>query len=375
MMMDLSGLYISKGALLAPDGIPLHFGDTLGEYNAIHTGGILLDRRHEGRILASGVNVLAWLDNIATNKLVDITPMTGKPTLFTNATARILDRAMVYALDSERVVIITEPNRGDALTAYLRGNIFYQDKITLTDWRPVYHQFALHGTQADALIHTFLGNNNSHSQKTINELGREKGEKSVVDGVYSVLEGSIADSPVYAFRQKPLVGSSWTLLTPTESAGMVWKTLIDAGKPLGIIPSGGLVYNALRIASGRPNVGRELTTEYIPLELGLWDEVSFSKGCYTGQEILARMESRNKLARVLMRLQLTQFAEADTPLFYQGKQVGQITSSVIAPDGVIHAMGVVKTSMAGAGVVVNIGTADGATATLTDYLGVQPRIS
>jgi len=373
-MMNLSGLYISKGALLAPDNIPLHFGDTLGEYQALYTGGIVLDRRHEGRILASGVQILAWLDNIATNKLVDITPMTGKPTLFTNATARILDRAMVYALDSERVVILTEPNRGDALTAYLRENIFYQDKITLTDWQPVYHQFSLHGTQADALIHTVL-QKYSHSQQRSSELEGNNTEKNTINGVYNVLEGSIADSPVYAFRQKPLVGSSWILLVPTESAGMVWKTLIDAGRSLGIIPSGGLVYNALRIASGRPNVGRELTTEYIPLELGLWDEVSFSKGCYTGQEILARMESRNKLARVLMRLKLSQFAEADTALFYQGKRVGQITSSVVAPDGVIHAMGVVKTSMAGTGVVVNIGTPDGASATLTDYLGVQPRIT
>ncbi|MDX2078677.1 MAG: hypothetical protein SFZ02_19755 [bacterium] len=374
-MMDLSGLYLSKGALLAPDGIPLHFGDTLGEYHAIKKGGILLDRRHEGRLLVSGTGVLAWLDNIATNKLVDIQPKTGKPTLFTNATARILDRAMVYVLDGERVVILTEPNRGDALSAYLRGNIFYQDKVTVTDWRPVYHQFALHGTRADELMYTLLSEN-SHSQYINDKLGDEKkAETPSVEGVYAVLEGAIADSPIYAFRQKPLVGSTWVLLTPTESAGMVWKALVDNGKSLGIIPSGGLVYNALRIASGRPSTARELTTEYIPLELGLWDEVSFSKGCYTGQEILARMESRNKLARVLMRISLSQFAEAGTPLFYEGKQVGEITSSVIAPDGSLHAMAVVKTGIAGHGVVVKIASSDGASATLTDYLGVQPRIT
>ncbi|HRF93924.1 MAG TPA: hypothetical protein PLZ51_01955, partial [Aggregatilineales bacterium] len=103
--------------------------------------------------------------------------------------------------------------------------------------------------------------------------------------------------------------------------------------------------------------------------------VSFSKGCYTGQEILARMESRNKLARVLMCISLSQFAEVGTPLFYEGKQVGEITSSVIAPDGSLHAMGVVKTGISGNGVMVKVGSIEGASATLTDYLGVQPRIT
>lgn len=358
-MMDLSGLYISRGALLAPDGIPLHFGDTLREYQAVDRGAILLDRRHEGRILITGTDVLGWLDKIATNKLVDIQPMMGKPTLFTNANARILDRVMVYGLDAERVLMTTEPNRGDAVLSYLRSNIFYQDKITLTDWRPMYHQFAVHGQSADAFI-TNLSDKNSHRQFTKDD--------------YPVYQFSLSDSPVYALRQKPYIGSSWTLITPTESAFMVWKTLLDMGKDYQLIPSGGLVFNALRIRAGRVGAGRELTPEYIPLELGLWDEVSFNKGCYTGQEIIARMESRNKLARVFMRIALSQFAEAGTPLFHLGKQIGEITSSVIAPDGTIHAMAVVKTSIAGSNVVVNIGSSDGASATLTDYLGVQPRL-
>ena len=54
-------------------------------------------------------------------------------------------------------------------------------------------------------------------------------------------------------------------------------------------PAGSLTYNVLRIRAGRPGVGRELSTDYIPLELGLWDEVSFTKGCYTGQEIVSKM--------------------------------------------------------------------------------------
>ena len=67
------------------------------------------------------------------------------------------------------------------------------------------------------------------------------------------------------------------------------------------IPAGSLTYNVLRIRAGRPGVGHELSTDYIPLELGLWDEVSFTKGCYTGQEIIARMESRGGWRKRLSR--------------------------------------------------------------------------
>jgi len=58
----------------------------------------------------------------------------------------------------------------------------------------------------------------------------------------------------------------------------------------------------LRIEQGYGAFGRELSQEYIPLETGLLDAVSFTKGCYVGQEIIARMESRGRLAKVLRGL-------------------------------------------------------------------------
>ena len=68
------------------------------------------------------------------------------------------------------------------------------------------------------------------------------------------------------------------------------------------MPYGRLYSRFYRIESGVPRFGAEISQETIPLEVGLWDEVSFRKGCFTGQEILARMESRGQLARRLVLL-------------------------------------------------------------------------
>jgi tRNA-modifying protein YgfZ len=122
--------------------------------------------------------------------------------------------------------------------------------------------------------------------------------------------------PVRVGRAKPLVGAHWRLVCSRADAPTVWGALLRAGAQ----PAGGQTFNALRIAAGAPAIGRELSEEYIPLELGLWDEVSFSKGCYTGQEIL----------------------DAPADLSVDGKRVGVITSSVTAPDGAHYAIGLVK---------------------------------
>ena len=96
---------------------------------------------------------------------------------------------------------------------------------------------------------------------------------------------------------------------------------------------------ALRVA-----VGHELTQDYIPLEADLWDDVSFNKGCYIGQEIIARMESRNKLAKKLVSLYPAATVETGTSLTAAGKNAGTLTSIALGPNGPV-ALGYVKTAV------------------------------
>jgi len=341
--------YQQQGARLAQDGIPLDFGDLAAEYDAALRSVVLLDRSHEGRVLVTGSKRHELLNRMSTNQMLNLLPDQGQPTLFTTPMARILERVMTYNR-SDGLVCVTLPGHGALFARYLQRNIFYNDDAQAQDITPATHQFSLHGPQVDDLMARLL-------------------PQSAALPSLAGMAATLAGQAVYVARSKPLIGAHWLVVCPSEGADAVWEALQGAGAR----PSGSLLYNVLRIRVGFPGLP-ELNEEYIPLELGLWDEVSFQKGCYTGQEIIARMESRAKLARTLVRLHPEAPVQAPAALFTpEGQPVGTLTSAVTAPDGQVYAMGVVKTSLLSQeNLTVLVGEAR-VPARLGELLGAQPR--
>lgn len=329
--MHLQSLQISQGAVMAPDAIPLHFGDQLAEYHAALDAVALMDRSHEARLSMTGRSARDLLHRISTNDLNGLPVNTGRPTILTNPHARILDRIEVFQ-QADQLLLLGEPGRAAPLRAYLQRNIFFGDDAQIQELNSQTHQFDLHGPQAQAL------------------LAQIAPDAAMLD-VLQTSKVTIAQTPVEIFRRKPVSAQRWTLIVPTAAGAAIWGALVNAGAR----PAGSLIYNTLRVRAGLPSVGRELSDQFIPLEVGLWDEVSFSKGCYTGQEIIARMESRNRLAKTLVRLQLSEVVTAPADLYVEGRSVGQLTSSVTAPDGAVFALGVIKPDYAEPGQTVTIG--------------------
>ncbi|PJF26494.1 MAG: hypothetical protein CUN53_07610, partial [Phototrophicales bacterium] len=147
-IQSLEALHRSLGAVLANDGIPLHYGDLAAEYRAAHETAVIMDRSHEGRLSIIGRDRLSVLHRISTNHLERLTEGEGAPTVFTNANARILDRATVYHRGDE-ALLTAEPGRGSALRAYLQRSIFFNDEAQISDLAASTRQFALHGVNAD----------------------------------------------------------------------------------------------------------------------------------------------------------------------------------------------------------------------------------
>lgn len=350
--MSLRAFYESQHATVANDGIPLHFGDQAEEYRAALNDVVLMDRSHEGRFELHGRDRLAIPHRISTNDLTSLKAGEGRPTLFTNANARILDRATFYNLGSHALAL-TEPGRGEALLKYLQRNIFFNDEAQLKDLYAATRQFVLHGPQADAVSTRFAGESFTHGLSPLH-----------------ATTAQVGGSEVLFLRDKPISGSHWRVIVANEAVEAVWMALLEAGREVGLQPAGSLTYNALRIRAGRPGVGRELSPEYIPLEVGLWDEVSFTKGCYTGQEIIARMESRGKLAKTIVHLKLAGAVEAPAKLLNaDGRDVGVLTSSVQTPDGERLGIGVLRLAAAETGAHVVAG--DGTDAVIVGMAGAQ----
>lgn len=349
--MTLQDMFRGQGASLAADGIPLHFGNPMREYQTALNQVVLLDRSHEGRLRIDGADRFDFLNRMSTNELLNLGDGAGRATIFTNPHGRVIDRAEVFN-QGESLLCLTEPGRGAALQQFLQRHIFFNDKVKLTELMSTTRQFALHGPNADAVMDTLV--------PELSDVEQLHGRTIRID-----------DVAVFAARRIPLVESHWMLVVPNEAALQVWQALLEVGQSSGIVPAGSLLFNVLRIRAGRPAAGRELTTDYIPLELGLWDEVSFTKGCYTGQEIIARMESRGQLAKTLVSLHLDEAVDTPAILHHKGRQVGNMTSCATAPDGTIFALGVVKVQVVEDNLAITIGENE-TPVRLGVPMGVQP---
>ncbi len=349
-MNELSAFHQKMGALLAPDGIPLHYGDLRSEYRAALAGAILLDRSHEARVFLQGESRFELVNRMSTNDVSGMSLYEGRPTVFTSATARILFRAMCVNLPAG-LLLIGEPGQSQALAELLRRNIFYGDNVEASDQRPTTAQFALHGPKADSIM-------------------RRLGVELPPSADYSAYEIAFDSALATVARRKSIAGPHWAIICPAKSATAVYRQLLESGQSFELQPAGSLTYNLLRIRKGRP-AGLELSADYIPLEIGLWDEVSFEKGCYTGQEIIARMESRQRLAKVMVKLNMTQLVEAPAIVYNDGLACGKLSSSVAGPGGEIFALAVIKTASAKPGTVLEVGP-ERRSARVSDFAGAQP---
>jgi folate-binding protein YgfZ len=333
--MSLAAFHKEFGAVLAPDEIPLHYGDQPAEYLAGLNTVVLMDRSHEGRLELSGKDRFEIIQRTSTNDVLHMGIGAARATIFTNPTGRILDRITLYNR-GETALALTEPGRGAAVQQYIQRQVFFNDDLRLKDLSTTTRMFSLHGPAASTVIRELT----------------QTGDTTLQDSYPVGHEGLI----FFAGQRKSLSGTHWALVVEHKQAEAVWKLLADRIAAQGGRLAGSLTYNTLRIRAGRPGVGRELTTDYIPLEAGLWDEVSFSKGCYTGQEIIARMESRNKLAKTLVTLRLNAPVESPAELTVEGRASGTLTSSVTTPAGEHLGIAYIKVGQAVPGQVVEAGS-------------------
>jgi len=165
---------------------------------------------------------------------------------------------------------------------------------------------------------------------------------------------------------------------PGEGAEKVWNVLSGAVAEVGGSVAGDQAIQAWRVLEGLPENGFELTEDHNPLEAGLWDAVSFTKGCYVGQEVVARLNTYDKVARDLKGLVFPAGAPvpaAGTPLFDGEQRVGDITSSLVPPGRRAPvAIAYVKRKSSKTGTRLSVGSGEGSeTVPLRDLpLGETP---
>ncbi|MFC1959625.1 YgfZ/GcvT domain-containing protein [Chloroflexota bacterium] len=329
--MTLRTVQQQAGAVFeAEQGIPSHYGDAAGAYQAALEAVVLVDRSDEGRILLTGADRLAILHRMSTNAVEGLAPGSGQATVLTTPVGRIIDRVKVHNLASDQTLVRTSSGRGALMVDYLRQNIFFRDDMQVADVSATTAQLMLYGPQAVALLETIF-----------------PGVEPLP--LHHVLAAEFAGGPLWIVAADSVGVPGFALVIEQVRVHELWQMLIAQGQSFGLQLAGLQTVETLRIQAGVPGPVGELTPDIIPLEAGLWPDVSFSKGCYTGQEIIARMESRGQLAKVLVSVNLIGPAAVGTPWFIDGKRQGQLTSIVQHPSGAWLGLGFVKSAAAGVG--------------------------
>jgi hypothetical protein len=315
--------------------VPMSFGNDAVAIQATREGVALCDRSHWGLLKISDDERLRYLHNQSTNDFQQLKPGQGCDTVFVTSTARTIDLATAYVME-DAVLVLVSPNRRQRLMEWLDRYIFPMDRVELKDVSSESATFSLIGPESDALLE---------------KLGVEL---PISEAYATHKQLTLGELPVRFAVGNGLALPGYTLIVSTSDAAKLWQTLTLAGA----IPMGDRVWEQLRIEQGRPIPDHELTEDYNPLEAGLWQTISFEKGCYIGQETIARLNTYKGVKQKLWGVRLQAPVEPGTVVMLEEEKVGKLTSFTETDQG-LFGLAYIRTKAGGVGLKVHLGEVEG----------------
>ncbi|KAK9844916.1 hypothetical protein WJX74_008626 [Apatococcus lobatus] len=312
-----AGAYFKDGT-----SIPEHFGNDAEAYRAAREGVVLVDRSHWGRLRLTGEGRLSFLQGQSTANVLELVPGQSCETVFVNAQARCVDLATCY-VSEKGITILVSPCMASRVQAMLEARIFPADQVKIADVSEDTALFSLVGPGSADLLEK-LG------------AGRVMEAGPGEPGRHMLL--SCKGSPVLVALGCGLPSPGFTLLVDASAAGELWIALTAQGA----VPMGERGWQQLRVKAGRPGAGSELTADWTPLEAGLAGCVSLAKGCYVGQETLAKVHRLAATRHALWGLDLAGPAALGLPILSGGTKVGVLTSCVQLPNGHHAGLGYIR---------------------------------
>jgi tRNA-modifying protein YgfZ len=289
-----------------PDaGAVWHYGDPLGEQRAAETGAALVDRSHRGVLTLTGADRQTWLHSISTQHVSDLPDGASTQNLSLDGQGRVEDHWIQTELDGVSY-LDTEPWRREPLLAYLQKMVF---------WSKV------EPAPADLAV--------------LSLLGPQLGDPAVLDALG-------VDALPTELTAIPLSGGGFVRrMTGANPSQIELDVLVDRDRSAdlrqrltaaGVRPAGVWAYEAHRVAAVRPRLGVDTDERTIPHEVGwIGGAVHLDKGCYRGQETVARVHNLGKPPRMLVLLHLDGSVDRPAtgdPVLAGGRAVGRLGTVV-----------------------------------------------
>ena len=331
------------------------FGDAAAEYHAARQGAALLDRSYVGRIRVTGKDALDLINRLSSNK-VDVLPSgTGAGTILPTAKGKVIDLIHLFATE-DHLLMLTSPQTRQQVAEWIDTYTF-SEEIALDDVTEDTAMIALLGPHAPALLERLTGTSVAHLEPYAST-------HVLIDGV-----------PALLLRTDPAGAPGYDLVTSADQGEALWRALADLAT--GATPIGEAAYNALRVEAGVPRYGWELNEDVNPWEVNLHQFISFTKGCYTGQEVILRLYNYKRIQRQLVGLAFSSAGVEEGATLRQGdKEAGVVTSVVRHPvTGNAIGLAIVRNAFAAPGSELEVVGGKGDAVTTATVLGTPARIA
>ncbi len=289
------------------------YGDAVAEFHALKNGCGLVDFTARSQIELAGDDSPAFLHNFCTNDITKLVSGAGCEVFLTNVQGKIIGHGYVYRTPTG-CLYETIPGVSAELLTYFDRYLF-REQVELIDRSADWAELVIAGTEAPSVL--------------------QKIGLDVPEEMFSHKLGQANGQPCAVRRADFIAGPCFQLSVPRESIASLWESIVEAGGQ----PCGEIACNQARILHRTPVYGIDISEENLPQEVGRDQQaISFTKGCYIGQETVARIDALGHVNKTLCGIRISGQMPMPSAEVYmaddaeRGKPVGKITSSSAAPE-------------------------------------------
>ncbi len=310
----LADYHVSQGATLGEYHgalMPARFSDPITEHRAAREAAGLFDFSFRGKFVLKGRDHARFLQRMVSNDVKKLAPGQGTYATFLNAQGHILVDFRLYCAE-DCFFADTDANLRDKGIEGLRRYVI-GDQVSIEPAE--LFALAFQGPRAQGLLEKTLHVDLPAMQE------------------FDHFSTNYAGFPIRVVRATSTGEEGYEVWVNDKGLLAVWGAACGQAPTYGMLPCGFEALESLRIEAGIPRYGQELGEDTIPLEAGLYNALSFTKGCYIGQEIVERARSRGHVNWKLAGL-IVDSPAATLPgekLTSNGKEIGEITSACVSP--------------------------------------------
>jgi glycine cleavage system T protein (aminomethyltransferase) len=295
--------------------MPAHYGDPVAEYCAVRQAVGVADLSHRGKVRVTGDDRVKWLQSVISNDILPLQPGQGRYSSFLTHKGKMLTYFRVY-MQADAVMLEDAGEIGDATYTALRKFLLYGTKAKMENCAENWGLLLVSGPKAAVVMNAAFGTD-VEDLKPVN-----------------FISAAIGGQTALIIRAEETGEADYEVLIPADGLVAAWERLMDAGTQHGIKPFGTQAREALRMEAGIPKAGPDLNEEIVPPEANLEGKAfSLSKGCYPGQEVVARMDTYGNVRRKLVGLVLkdSTVPPHGAKLFSGDREVGWISGATRSP--------------------------------------------